>query len=155
LQLPIRLFRSSAKRQWSTATQQPKQFDLSAALALYLMQDLLLLPSTPGTADLRTPIGWGDHVDAWKAQGRYAGSVVKPTEREPRGKFVVDRSKEESAEAKVPLAQVFMRARCRVVITSIWGARERIRGSIREGEFQAWGAITAQLHFYNSIGRLL
>jgi hypothetical protein len=94
------------------------------------MQDRLLLPSTPATADLRTLIGSGNHVDAWKAQGGYAGSIVKPTEREPRGKFVVDRSNEESAEAKMPLAQVFMRAGCRVVIASIWGAQVRIRGSI-------------------------
>ena len=98
---------------------------LSAALALYLMQDRILLPSTPDTADLRSVTDAGDDIDVWRAQGVYAGYVVTPMEHEPRGTFIVYHGNEESAEAKLPLAQVFVRAGYRVIIVEYPGHGKR------------------------------
>jgi alpha-beta hydrolase superfamily lysophospholipase len=98
---------------------------LGAALTLYLMQDRMLLPSTPDAADLRTVVNAGNHIDAWKAQGAYAGYVVRPTEHEPRGTFIVYHGNEESAETKLPLANVFVRAGYRVVIVEYPGHGKR------------------------------
>jgi pimeloyl-ACP methyl ester carboxylesterase len=98
---------------------------LMAALALYLMQDRMLLPSTPGAADLRTVTQTGDGIEVWKARGEYAGYVVTPTGREPRGTFIVYHGNEESAETKLPLADVFVRAGYRVIIVEYPGHGER------------------------------
>lgn len=98
---------------------------LAAALALYLMQDRMLLPATPKTADLRTAENADHHIDAWTAQGAYAGYVVTPAEREARGTFIVYHGNEESAETKLPLAAVFVRAGYRVVIVEYPGHGRR------------------------------
>ena len=98
---------------------------LIGALALYLMQDRMLLPSTPDAADLRTVTDAGDDIDVWKAQGGYAGYVVTPTQHEPRGTFIVYHGNEESAETKLPLADVFVRAGYRVVIVEYPGHGKR------------------------------
>lgn len=99
---------------------------LTAALALYLMQDRMLLPSTSDTADLRTAVDSVSHIDAWKPQGAYEGYVVTPTGHEPRGTFVVYHGNEESAETTLPLAEVFVRARYRVVIVEYPGHGKRL-----------------------------
>lgn len=98
---------------------------LAAALALYLMQDRLLLPSTPDTADLRTVVNKVSHIEAWKAQGSFAGYVATPTGHEPRGTFILFHGNEESAETKLPLAEVFVRAGYRVVIVEYPGHGRR------------------------------
>jgi len=98
---------------------------LIGALALYLMQDRLLLPSTPDAADLRTVNAAGGDIAEWKVQDRYAGYVVTPTEREPRGTFIVYHGNEESAETKLPLADVFVRDGYRVVIVEYPGHGKR------------------------------
>src|SRR5215469_15286529 len=87
---------------------------LIAALALFLMQDRMLLPSTPQAADPRTLPHAGSTIDEWKAHGQYAGYVVTPSAREPRGTFIVYHGNEESAETKLPLADIFVRAGYRV-----------------------------------------
>ncbi|SAL80606.1 alpha/beta hydrolase [Caballeronia telluris] len=98
---------------------------LSAALALYWMQDRILLPSAPDTADLRTVTDPGDDIDVWKVQSVYAGYVVTPTEHEPRGTFIVYHGNGESAEAKLPLAHIFVRAGYRVILVEYPGHGKR------------------------------
>jgi uncharacterized protein len=98
---------------------------LIAALALYVMQDRLLLPSTPDAADLRTVTHAGDDIAVWKTHGEYAGYVVTPADREPRGTFIVYHGNEESAETKLPLADVFVRAGYRAVIAEYPGHGNR------------------------------
>jgi alpha-beta hydrolase superfamily lysophospholipase len=98
---------------------------LVAALALYLMQDSMLLPSTPVVEDLSTVTHAGDDISVWKVHGEYAGYVITPVERDPRGTFVVYHGNEESAETKLPLADVFVRAGYRVVIVEYPGHGRR------------------------------
>ncbi|WP_086380985.1 alpha/beta hydrolase [Caballeronia sordidicola] len=98
---------------------------LTAALALYLMQDRLLLPATPDAADLRTLTHAGDGIDVWRVGGEYAGYVITPAGQEPRGTFIVYHGNEESAETKLPLADVFVRAGYRVVIAEYPGHGRR------------------------------
>jgi alpha-beta hydrolase superfamily lysophospholipase len=98
---------------------------LTAALALYLLQDRLLLPSTPDAGDLCTVAHAGDGIDLWKPRGEYAGYVVTPTGRAPRGTFIVYHGNEESAETKLPLANIFVRAGYRVVIVEYPGHGKR------------------------------
>ena len=98
---------------------------LAAALALYLMQDGMLLPSTPDTPELRTVANAGSQIDVWNAQGTYAGYVVTSMEHAPRGTFIVYHGNEESAETKLPLAEVFVRAGYRVVIVEYPGHGRR------------------------------
>ena len=98
---------------------------LTAALMLYLMQDGMLLPSVPDGPDLRTVTHAGDEVAVWPAHGEYAGYVVTPAGRAPRGTFIVYHGNEESAETKLPLAEVFVSAGYRVVIVEYPGHGRR------------------------------
>jgi uncharacterized protein len=98
---------------------------LFVGLTLYFMQDRTLLPSTPEAADLRTVSHPGETVEAWNVDGHYAGYVVTPEAREPRGTFVVYHGNEESAETKLPLADVFTQAGYRVVIVEYPGHGRR------------------------------
>ena len=98
---------------------------LVAALMLYLMQDGLLLPSVPDAPDLRTATHAGDDIAAWTPHGEYEGYVVTPARREPRGTFLVYHGNEESAETKLPLADVFVAAGYRVVIVEYPGHGRR------------------------------
>lgn len=96
-----------------------------AAVILFMFQDRMLLPSTPAVADLRTAQHAGEHIDVWTAHGHYAGYVVTPAAGEPRGTFIVYHGNEESAETKLPLADVFVRAGYRVVIVEYPGHGKR------------------------------
>ncbi|WP_321816383.1 MULTISPECIES: alpha/beta hydrolase [unclassified Paraburkholderia] len=98
---------------------------LVAALVLFFMQDKLLLPSTPEAPDLRATTHAGDAIDVWHAQGQYAGYVVTPADRAPRGTFIVYHGNEESAETKLPLADIFVRAGYRAVIVEYPGHGNR------------------------------
>jgi alpha-beta hydrolase superfamily lysophospholipase len=98
---------------------------LGAALLLYLMQDTMLLPGTPDAADVRTVTRAGDTVDVWKIDNHFAGYVVSPAGHTPRGTFIVYHGNAESAEMKLPLAEVFVRAGYRVVIVEYPGHGRR------------------------------
>ncbi|WP_241766935.1 alpha/beta hydrolase [Burkholderia glumae] len=98
---------------------------LAAAAGLYLMQDRLLLPSTPGTADPRGMPHPGERVERWQIRGAYAGYVVTPAGAAPRGTVIVYHGNEESAETKLPLADVFAHAGYRVVIAEYPGHGRR------------------------------
>jgi uncharacterized protein len=98
---------------------------LIAALMLYLMQDRMLLPSAPDAPDLRTATHTGDEIAVWKTQGEYAGYLVTPAGRAPRGTFIVYHGNEESAETKLPLADIFVSAGYRVVIVEYPGHGRR------------------------------
>jgi uncharacterized protein len=98
---------------------------LLAALLLYLKQDSLLLPVTPDAADLRATPHAGDRIDVWLVDGAYAGYVVSPAARAPRGTVVLYHGNEESAETKLPLADIFVRAGYRVAIVEYPGHGRR------------------------------
>jgi uncharacterized protein len=98
---------------------------LIAAIALYLMQDRILLPSTPDAPDLRSVTHARDDIAQWTADGEYAGYVVTPKGLDKRGTFLVYHGNEESAETKLPLADVFVRAGYRVVIVEYPGHGHR------------------------------
>jgi uncharacterized protein len=98
---------------------------LVAALALFLVQDRILLPSTPDAADPRATPRPGETVDAWRIDGNDAGYIVTPEGRAPRGTFVVYHGNEESAETKLPLADVFAHAGYRVAIVEYPGHGRR------------------------------
>ncbi|MGF6771487.1 alpha-beta hydrolase superfamily lysophospholipase [Paraburkholderia sp. GAS199] len=98
---------------------------LIAALALYLMQDDMLLPSTPKAADLRDAAHTGSSIDLWHVRGNYAGYIITPTTRQPRGTFIVFHGNEESAETKLPLADVFVQAGYRVLVVEYPGHGNR------------------------------
>ncbi|SAK78211.1 Alpha/beta hydrolase family protein [Caballeronia catudaia] len=98
---------------------------LCAILALFLMQDRMLLPSTPDAADLRSLPHAGEDIELWKAHGEYAGYIVAPVERRARGTFIVYHGNAESAETKLPLADVFVRNGYRVVVVEYPGHGNR------------------------------
>ncbi|KQR81729.1 alpha/beta hydrolase [Burkholderia sp. Leaf177] len=98
---------------------------LVAALALYLMQDSMLLPSTPAVPGLNTVTHAGDNINVWKVRDEFAGYVVTPVARDSRGTFVVYHGNEESADTKLPLADIFVRAGYRVVIVEYPGHGRR------------------------------
>jgi pimeloyl-ACP methyl ester carboxylesterase len=98
---------------------------LCAMLALFLMQDRMLLPSTPDAADPRSLTRAGEDIAEWKAHGEYAGYIVAPAEGSARGTFIVYHGNEESAETKLPLADVFVRNGYRVVIVEYPGHGNR------------------------------
>jgi uncharacterized protein len=98
---------------------------LIAALALFLMQDRMLLPATPEAADLRASHHPGDDIDVFATNGAYAGFVVTPAAGAPRGTVIVYHGNEESAETKLPLADVFVRAGYRSVIVEYPGHGRR------------------------------
>lgn len=98
---------------------------LIAALVLYLMQDRMLLPFAPDAPDLRTASHAGVEIATWNPHGGYAGYVVTPARRDPRGTFIVFHGNEESAETKLPLADVFVSAGYRAVIVEYPGHGRR------------------------------
>jgi len=98
---------------------------VATALALFFTQDSLLLPPTPPAPDLRTVPHPGESVDLWQVRGQYAGYVVTPLDGKPRGTVIVFHGNEESAENKLPLANVFTRTGYRVVIVEYPGHGRR------------------------------
>ncbi|QGZ63364.1 alpha/beta hydrolase [Paraburkholderia acidisoli] len=113
---------------------------VAAAAALYAMQDTMLLPSTPPAVDLRDQPHPGESVERWEVGGQYIGYVVTPeagtpdagtpaagmpAAGTPRGTVIVYHGNEESAETKLPLANVFVHAGYRVVIVEYPGHGNR------------------------------
>ena len=98
---------------------------LCAMTALFLMQDSILLPSTPDAADLPTVTHAGDDIAVLRTHGEYAGYVVTPAGKRARGTFIVYHGNEESAQSKLPLADVFVRNGYRVVIVEYPGHGNR------------------------------
>ncbi|GAB5096594.1 MULTISPECIES: alpha/beta hydrolase [unclassified Caballeronia] len=98
---------------------------LLAALTLFMVQDRMLLPSTPSAPDLRTVPHAGASIDLLQVRDQFAGYVVTPAGREPRGTFMVYHGNEESADTKLPLADVFVRDGYRVVIVEYPGHGRR------------------------------
>ncbi len=94
---------------------------LAAVAALYALQDRMLLPVTPHAADPRSLPHPGAHIDVWQIGGDYAGYVVTPDWRVPRGTVIVYHGNEESSETKLPLANVFVAAGYRVAIVEYPG----------------------------------
>ncbi|WP_353556987.1 alpha/beta fold hydrolase [Paraburkholderia terrae] len=96
-----------------------------ALIALYLMQDRMLLPAPldiPGTPT-------GHHgaydVEPWHVDGLYAGYVATPAAAAPRGTFVLFHGNAETAENKLPVAEVFVRDGFRVVMVEYPGQGNR------------------------------
>ncbi|MGF6937044.1 pimeloyl-ACP methyl ester carboxylesterase [Paraburkholderia sp. UCT70] len=96
-----------------------------AAIALYVFQDRLLLPAVSNVPD----IGLGQHtgydVQPWHPASGYAGYVVTPDGREPLGTFILYHGNAESAENKLPLADVFVRSGYRAVLVEYPGHGKR------------------------------
>ncbi len=67
----------------------------------------------------------GESIDVWTVHGQYAGYVVTPANRAPRGTAIVYHGNEESAETKLPLAEVFVRAGYRALIVEYPGHGNR------------------------------
>ena len=110
---------------------------LASALALFLMQDRMLLPPTPAAPDLRTVAHPNETVDLWQIDGRYAGYVITPQERPLHGTVMLFHGNEESAENKLPLADIFTHIGYRVVILEYPGHGRR------PGERRMQAALTA------------
>ncbi|WP_244808314.1 alpha/beta hydrolase [Caballeronia zhejiangensis] len=98
---------------------------LCAMLALFLMQDCMLLPSTPDAADPRTLPHAAEDIKQWKVHGEYEGYIVAPAQGRARGTFILYHGNEESAETKLPLADVFVQNGYRVVIVEYPGHGNR------------------------------
>ncbi|MBP0592216.1 alpha/beta hydrolase [Paraburkholderia sp. LEh10] len=96
-----------------------------ALVALYFMQDRMLLPSALHMRAPPTGHHAGFDVAPWQANGHYAGYVVTPAARMPRGTFIVFHGNAETAENKLPVAEVFMRAGYRVVMAEYPGQGNR------------------------------
>jgi len=98
---------------------------VAAVVALYVLQDRLLLPPVPIVTDIRM----GHHADydvqPWYPRGEYAGYVIAPTGREPIATFLVYHGNAESAENKQALAEVFVRFGYRVVLVEYPGYGKR------------------------------
>jgi alpha-beta hydrolase superfamily lysophospholipase len=98
---------------------------LVSAMALFLMQDRMLLPRTPAAPNLQTVAHPSESVDLWQIRGDYAGYVVTPQDRPVRGTVMVFHGNQESAETKLPLANVFTQIGYRVVILEYPGHGRR------------------------------
>lgn len=96
-----------------------------AAVALYVLQDRLLLPPAPRVADIQSGRHADQDVEVWRPGGGYAGYVVTPLERQPRGTFMLYHGNAESAEDKLQLASVFVRFGYRVVLVEYPGHGRR------------------------------
>jgi hypothetical protein len=96
-----------------------------AAAALYVFQDRLLLPAVPNVPDIRVGRHTGYAVQAWHPASGYAGYVVTPDDREPLGTFLLYHGNAESAENKLPLAEVFVRSGYRAVLVEYPGHGNR------------------------------
>jgi uncharacterized protein len=98
---------------------------VAAVVALYVLQDRLLLPPVENVTDIRM----GHHADydvqPWYPRGEYAGYVIAPTGREPIATFLVYHGNAESAENKQALAEVFVRFGYRVVLVEYPGYGKR------------------------------
>jgi len=96
-----------------------------AVVALYVLQDRLLLPQVPIVTDIRT----GHHADydvqPWYPRDEYAGYVIAPAGREPIGTFLVYHGNGESTENKQSLAEVFVRFGYRVALVEYPGYGRR------------------------------
>jgi len=115
-----------------------------ALIALYFMQDGMLLPATQA-AEAPTGRHAGYDVAAWQVDGHYAGYVATPAARDPRGTVLVYHGNEESAETKLPVAETFLRAGYRVVIVEYPGHGKR------EGERTMKAALTASREAFNAV----
>jgi alpha-beta hydrolase superfamily lysophospholipase len=119
-----------------------------ALVALYFMQDRMLLPSALYTPDPPTGHHAGYDVEPWQANGHYAGYVATPLVGEPRGTFVVYHGNAETAENKLPMAEVFVRAGYRVAMVEYpgQGKREgdRTMKAALAASREALGAVRAQ-----------
>ena len=96
-----------------------------AVVALYVLQDRLLLPPVENVTDIRM----GHHADydvqPWYPRGEYAGYVIAPAGHEPIGTFLVYHGNAESAENKQSLAEVFVRFGYRAVLVEYPGQGRR------------------------------
>lgn len=98
---------------------------LAAGAVLYLLQDRMLLPATPPAVDPTSVSHPGERVEPWQVGGQYAGYLVTPERVAPRGSVIVYHGNEESAETKLPLAEIFVHAGYRVVIAEYPGHGRR------------------------------
>lgn len=96
-----------------------------ALVTLYFMQDRMLLPAAQYSANAPTGYHAGYDVEPWHANGQYAGYLATPSADKPRGTFIVYHGNEETAENKLPLAEVFLRAGYRVVLVEYPGHGKR------------------------------
>jgi uncharacterized protein len=95
-----------------------------ALIALYFMQDGMLLPATQA-AEAPTGRHAGYDVQTWQVDGHYAGYLATPDTAQPRGTVIVYHGNEESAETKLPVAETFLRAGYRAVIVEYPGHGKR------------------------------
>ncbi|MEM5338360.1 alpha/beta hydrolase [Paraburkholderia azotifigens] len=95
-----------------------------ALLALYFMQDRMLLPASAEVARSLTGHHAAYDVEPWKANGEYAGYLVTPAAT-PRGTFMVFHGNAETAENKLPLAEIFVHDGYRVVVVEYPGQGNR------------------------------
>ena len=98
---------------------------LAVLIALYLMQDTMLLPAPLDVAALPTGHHGAYDVEQWRANGQYAGYVVTPAAGSPRGTVLLFHGNAETAENKLPVADVFERDGYRVVIVEYPGQGQR------------------------------
>ncbi|HWT34963.1 MAG TPA: alpha/beta hydrolase, partial [Paraburkholderia sp.] len=96
-----------------------------ALVALYFMQDRMLLPASPDVAGSPTGHHAAYDVAPWKANGEYAGYLVTPAAATPRGTFMVFHGNAETAENKLPLAEIFVHDGYRVVVVEYPGQGNR------------------------------
>jgi uncharacterized protein len=92
-----------------------------AAIALYALQDRLLLPSAPRMADIPTGRRGEHDIQLWHPGDQYAGYVVTPIGHRPSRTVIVYHGNAESAENKITLAAVFVRYGYRVVLVEYPG----------------------------------
>ncbi|ACC75575.1 alpha/beta hydrolase [Paraburkholderia phymatum] len=94
-------------------------------VALYFMQDGMLLPASIELAGPPTGHHAGYDVEPWHVNGDYAGYLVTPSGAQPRGTFMVFHGNAETAENKLPLAEIFVRDGYRVVVVEYPGQGSR------------------------------
>jgi len=98
---------------------------VAAVVALYVLQDRLLLPPVENVTDIRM----GHHADydvqPWYPRDEYAGYVIAPVGHEPIGTILVYHGNAESTENKQALAEVFVRFGYRVVLVEYPGYGKR------------------------------
>jgi alpha-beta hydrolase superfamily lysophospholipase len=92
-----------------------------AVAGLFLFQNRILLPAPPRHSEIRLGDHGGYDVQPWKPKGAYAGYAVAPTLHPVHGTFVLYHGNEESAEDKLPIADVLVRHGYRVVLVEYPG----------------------------------
>ncbi len=110
---------------------------LLALLALYCMQDRMLLPAPLQMPDPPTGHRGAYDVEPWNPGGQFAGYVVTPAAQAPCGTFIVFHGNAETAGDKLPVADVFVRNGYRVVLAEYPGQGKR------EGERTMMAALAA------------